>query len=80
MENVHVLTHKTVNNGEFMPYRHLHNGEKGQQHTHNLMTELQKTLELNELLNYFEYSKYLFQIDYLVWLIQDIDIRFLYAI
>ena len=53
MENVHVLTRQADNNGDFLPYGKPFSNELDHSQTHALVTQLQKTLELNKLLNMF---------------------------
>ncbi|KPV95576.1 putative diguanylate cyclase AdrA [Pseudoalteromonas sp. P1-9] len=53
MENVHVLTRQTDSNGDYLPYGQIYSEQNDISHTHALVTQLQKTLELTKLLNIF---------------------------
>ncbi|WP_372767867.1 GGDEF domain-containing protein [Pseudoalteromonas sp.] len=53
MENVHVLTRQPDNSGDYLPYGQLYSDNNEVSHTHALVAQLQKTLELNKLINMF---------------------------
>jgi diguanylate cyclase (GGDEF)-like protein len=53
VENVHVLTRQADNSGDYLPYGQLYSEQNEIGHTHALVTQLQKTLELTKLINMF---------------------------